>query len=83
MVQHKVKQKVSLPAGVKQKSVGMKAKKGGKGPKKGHMIQIKPKKQAAIDEAKLQKAVTKFINEKNQEEIRGVAESEHSVPSGS
>uniref|UniRef100_A0A915AUK1 Uncharacterized protein n=1 Tax=Parascaris univalens TaxID=6257 RepID=A0A915AUK1_PARUN len=66
MVQHKVKQKVMLPKGAKQKVKKAKPK----GPKKGHQISIAPKKAAAIEQAKVNTEVTKLINQRNEEMIK-------------
>lgn len=64
MVQHKMKKKVSLPSGVKQKPK-TKVKKQ-QGPKKGRQLTIAPKKPAAVQQAKMDAEVTRTINERNE-----------------
>ncbi|EYC41938.1 hypothetical protein Y032_0550g3304 [Ancylostoma ceylanicum] len=70
MVQHKIKQKTTLPKGVKQKV--KKAKQ--VGPKRGHNLYIAPKKQQLIQQDKIAAEVTKVINEKNEEMVKGRAD---------
>ncbi|KAM3727783.1 UPF0390 protein [Dirofilaria immitis] len=71
MVQHKIKKKVSLPNGVKQKK---KMKSTKQGPKKGHPLIIAPKKPAAVQQAKINSEITRTINEKNEQLIKGRAD---------
>ncbi|KAK5982890.1 hypothetical protein GCK32_010935, partial [Trichostrongylus colubriformis] len=71
MVQHKVKQKTTLPKGVKQKTKKTKPA----GPKRGHNLYIPPKKQHLIQQDKVGAEVTKIINEKNEEMVKGQADS--------
>ncbi|KAL6740389.1 hypothetical protein Aduo_013747 [Ancylostoma duodenale] len=70
MVQHKIKQKTTLPKGVKQKV--KKAKQAG--PKRGHNLYIAPKKQQLIQQDKIAAEVTKVINDKNEEMVKGRAD---------
>lgn len=67
MAQHKMKKKVSLPSGVKQKK---KMKSIKQGPKKGHQLTIAPKKPAAVQQAKIDSKITRIINEKNEQSIK-------------
>ncbi|EYC41941.1 hypothetical protein Y032_0550g3304 [Ancylostoma ceylanicum] len=67
---HKIKQKTTLPKGVKQKV--KKAKQ--VGPKRGHNLYIAPKKQQLIQQDKIAAEVTKVINEKNEEMVKGRAD---------
>ncbi|VDP14360.1 unnamed protein product [Soboliphyme baturini] len=66
MAQHKMKQKVQLPKGVKVKGRSKIQK---HGPKKGQKLHIKPKKLQNPAEAKYNRLVTKAINEKNKQLI--------------
>ncbi|EGT37880.1 hypothetical protein CAEBREN_31865 [Caenorhabditis brenneri] len=70
MVQGKPKQKTTLPKGVKQKV--KKAKK--EGPKKGKFLHIAPKKAHIIEAEKVSAHVTKIINDKNEEMVKGRAD---------
>ncbi|VDO17791.1 Uncharacterized protein BM_BM9081 [Brugia malayi] len=70
MVQHNLKKKVSLPGGVKQKRKMKTAK---QGPKKGHQLIIAPKKPAAIQQAKIDTEITRTINDKNEQLLKGRA----------
>ncbi|CAI5447948.1 unnamed protein product [Caenorhabditis angaria] len=70
MVQHKLKTKTTLPKGVKPKQ--KKAKK--EGPKKGKFLHIAPKKAHVIEAEKIAAHVTKVINEKNEEMVKGRAD---------
>ncbi|KAH7730988.1 Protein K07F5.15 b [Aphelenchoides avenae] len=67
MPQHKMKQKTSLPKGVKQK---VKKVKKTNGAKKGANMQLAPKKPQAVREAKISAEVSRIINEKNEEMVR-------------
>ncbi|CAG9536418.1 unnamed protein product [Cercopithifilaria johnstoni] len=71
MVQHKMKKKVSLPGGVKLKK---KVKSTKRGPKKGHQLTIAPKKPAAIQQTKFDSEITRIINNKNEQSIKGRAD---------
>ncbi|EPB70422.1 hypothetical protein ANCCEY_10500 [Ancylostoma ceylanicum] len=62
--------KTTLPKGVKQKV--KKAKQ--VGPKRGHNLYIAPKKQQLIQQDKIAAEVTKVINEKNEEMVKGRAD---------
>jgi len=67
MAQHKMKQKMSLPKGAKQKSLKrINNSQKSRGPRKGTSIIIAPKKIAAIKDAKMGAEVTRIINEKNE-----------------
>lgn len=67
MVQHKMKKKVSLPGGVKQKR---KMKHVKQGPKKGHQLAIAPKKSTAVQQAKVDAEITRTINKKNEQLLK-------------
>uniref|UniRef100_A0A914Z4K0 Uncharacterized protein n=1 Tax=Panagrolaimus superbus TaxID=310955 RepID=A0A914Z4K0_9BILA len=72
MPQHKLSQKskTKVPAGVHKKTKKpVKKPKGA--PKKGHQLTFAPKKRAAVEEEKSEKIVTKVINQRNEEMIRG------------
>ncbi|CCJ09389.1 Leydig cell tumor 10 kDa protein homolog [Caenorhabditis elegans] len=71
MVQGKLKQKTALPKGVKQKV--KKAKNPGQ-PKKGKFLHIAPKKAHIIEAEKVAAHVTKVINDKNEEMVKGRAD---------
>lgn len=68
----------SLPKGVQKRS----AKKTpvSSGPKKGKRLTVKPKNRAKIEQMKVQKEVTKFINKKNEELVQSRASATHSTP---
>uniref|UniRef100_A0A915PND8 Uncharacterized protein n=1 Tax=Setaria digitata TaxID=48799 RepID=A0A915PND8_9BILA len=66
-----MKKKVSLPDGVKQKTK-MKSKK--QGPKKGRQLTIAPKKPAAMQQAKVDAEITRTINKKNEQLLKGRAD---------
>ncbi|WKY04038.1 hypothetical protein Q1695_005204 [Nippostrongylus brasiliensis] len=70
MVQHKIKQKTALPKGVKQKVKKAKPT----GPKRGHNLYIAPKKQNLLQQDKVAAEVSKIINEKNEEMVKGQAD---------
>ncbi|CAJ0601179.1 unnamed protein product [Cylicocyclus nassatus] len=70
MVQHQVKQKTTLPKGVKQKMKKPKPN----GPKRGHNLYIAPKKQNLLQQDKVAAEVTRVINEKNEEMVKGRAD---------
>ncbi|GMT33797.1 hypothetical protein PFISCL1PPCAC_25094 [Pristionchus fissidentatus] len=72
MVQHKIKTKQTLPKGCKAKV--KKGKQPVGGPRKGHALHIAPKKKTAIQEATTSAAVSKIINDKNEEMVRGRAD---------
>lgn len=78
MVQHKVKQKVTLPQGVGN-SKGGRVKKA-QGPKKGQKLQLKSKSPKMTPSAKLQVAVTKEINRANEQLIKERADCSTSGP---
>ncbi|VDO29297.1 unnamed protein product [Onchocerca flexuosa] len=71
MVQHKMKKKVTLPSGVKQKK---KMKSTKQGPKKGHQLTIAPKKPSAVQQAKIDTEITRTINEKNEQLLKSRAD---------
>lgn len=71
MVQHKMKKKVSLPNGVKQKK---KMKSTKQGPKKGRQLTIAPKKPAAVQQVKIDSEITRTINEKNEQLLKSRAD---------
>ncbi|KAK6015550.1 hypothetical protein OSTOST_19025, partial [Ostertagia ostertagi] len=60
----------TLPKGVKQKTKKTKPA----GPKRGHNLYIPPKKQHLIQQDKVGAEVTKIINEKNEEMVKGQAD---------
>uniref|UniRef100_A0A914W3E7 Leydig cell tumor 10 kDa protein homolog n=1 Tax=Plectus sambesii TaxID=2011161 RepID=A0A914W3E7_9BILA len=66
MVQHNMKQKVTMPKGVKKK--GKKPPKK-QGPKLGHGLLIAPKRATLVDQAKTSMAVSRLINKKNEESV--------------
>lgn len=70
MVQHKMKQKITLPKGVKQKAKKPKPT----GPKRGHNLYIAPRKQQLMQQDKVAAEVTKIINDKNEEMVKGQAD---------
>ncbi|EFP04848.1 hypothetical protein CRE_29873 [Caenorhabditis remanei] len=70
MVQGKLKQKTTLPKGVKQKVKKVKKE----GPKKGKFLHIAPKKAHIIEAEKVSAHVTKIINDKNEEMVKGRAD---------
>lgn len=70
MVQHKMKQKVTLPKGAKRKVRKIKAL----GPKKGQNLLIAPKRVHAVQQAKINAEITRVINEKNEEMIKEKAD---------
>ncbi|GMS95680.1 hypothetical protein PENTCL1PPCAC_17855 [Pristionchus entomophagus] len=72
MVQHKIKVKQTLPKGCKAKV--KKGKQPVGGPRKGHNLHIAPKKKVAVEEAKTSAEVSKVINDKNEEMVRGRAD---------
>ncbi|KJH45974.1 hypothetical protein DICVIV_07982 [Dictyocaulus viviparus] len=63
--------KIALPKGVKPKHKKVRPT----GPKRGHNLYIPPKKQHLIQQDKLAAEVSKVINEKNEEIIKGQADS--------
>ncbi|KAK6750102.1 hypothetical protein RB195_002223 [Necator americanus] len=65
-----MKQKATLPKGVKQKIKKTKPVV----PKRGHNLYIPPKKQKLIQQDKVAAEVTKIINEKNEEMVKGRAD---------
>ncbi|WKY04039.1 hypothetical protein Q1695_005204 [Nippostrongylus brasiliensis] len=67
---HKIKQKTALPKGVKQKVKKAKPT----GPKRGHNLYIAPKKQNLLQQDKVAAEVSKIINEKNEEMVKGQAD---------
>ena len=77
MVQHKIRQKVSLPKGVKQKSLKSNNVPKQRGPRKGANLSIAPKKKAAVQDAKIGAEVTRIINDKNEDVTR--ARADHDV----
>ncbi|VDM72494.1 unnamed protein product, partial [Strongylus vulgaris] len=62
--------KTTLPKGVKQKVKKAKPN----GPKRGHNLYIAPKKQNLMQQDKVAAEVTKIINEKNEEMVKGRAD---------
>ncbi|PIO69096.1 hypothetical protein TELCIR_09096 [Teladorsagia circumcincta] len=62
--------RTTLPKGVKQKTKKTKPA----GPKRGHNLYIPPKKQHLIQQDKVGAEVTKIINEKNEEMVKGQAD---------
>uniref|UniRef100_A0A8R1IKK1 Uncharacterized protein n=1 Tax=Caenorhabditis japonica TaxID=281687 RepID=A0A8R1IKK1_CAEJA len=70
MVQGKLKKKTVLPKGVKQKVKKVK----NEGPKKGKFLHIAPKRQSVIEAEKIAAHVTKVINDKNEEMVKGRAD---------
>ncbi|KHJ92683.1 hypothetical protein OESDEN_07422, partial [Oesophagostomum dentatum] len=60
----------TLPKGVKQKVKKAKPS----GPKRGHNLYIAPKKQNLIQQDKVAAEVSKIINEKNEELVKGRAD---------
>ncbi|TMS37571.1 hypothetical protein L596_004474 [Steinernema carpocapsae] len=71
MAQHNMKQKTTLPKGVKNK---MKRAPKKTGPKRGQNLYIAPKKAVAIEQARISAEVSKVINKKNEEMVKGVAD---------
>lgn len=73
MPQHKVKQKVKLPAGVQRRSghITKKQQQAKKNPGKRSAV---PKNPAVLEAYKLQQAVTKSINARNEEMIASKAQ---------
>jgi hypothetical protein len=69
MAQHKMKKKVVLPKGAKQKSL-KRQNNSQKSTKRGTNIVIAPKKQAAVRDAKVSGQVSTIINAKNEELVR-------------
>ncbi|CAI4220525.1 unnamed protein product [Auanema sp. JU1783] len=69
MAQHKMK--ASLPKGVKNKV--KKAKPQGV-PKRGHAVHIAPKRACVIAQEKVAAEVTRVINEKNEDILKGRAD---------
>ncbi|CAD6196705.1 unnamed protein product [Caenorhabditis auriculariae] len=67
---HKMKQKTTLPKGVKTKVKKAKAT----GPKRGQFLHIAPKKKHVIESEKVAAEVTRIINEKNEEMVKGRAD---------
>ncbi|KFD55654.1 hypothetical protein M513_03402 [Trichuris suis] len=70
MVQNKVKQKVSLPKGVKPKASRASAQK----VKKGKNLKIKPKNPKKLDQYKRQRIASKVINKEIEELITARAQ---------
>lgn len=70
MVQHKVKQKVKLPQGVKKTKGNIKKKTGVVAPKKGQHLHITPKNQQKIKQFKAEREITKVINADNEDLLR-------------
>ncbi|CAB3406271.1 unnamed protein product [Caenorhabditis bovis] len=71
MAQHKMKQKATLPKGVQKKQKKVKKN---EGPKKGKFLHIAPKKAHIIEAEKVAAHVTKVINDKNEEMVKGRAD---------
>lgn len=67
MAQHKMKQKVTLPKGIKRKSLKHSANaQKQKGTKKGSNVVAVPKKAEALKNAQVSAQITKIINERNE-----------------
>ncbi|CAD5215052.1 unnamed protein product [Bursaphelenchus okinawaensis] len=72
MAQHKMKKKTSVPAGVKQKVKKQKQQQGH--PRKGSNVTLPAKKNTKVIEHKLSASVSKTINQKNEDMVRGRAD---------
>ncbi|VDP12286.1 unnamed protein product [Heligmosomoides polygyrus] len=62
--------RITLPKGVKQKAKKPKPT----GPKRGHNLYIAPRKQQLMQQDKVAAEVTKIINDKNEEMVKGQAD---------
>uniref|UniRef100_A0AC34GA86 Uncharacterized protein n=1 Tax=Panagrolaimus sp. ES5 TaxID=591445 RepID=A0AC34GA86_9BILA len=73
MPQHKLSQKSKAKGGTAgiHKKAKKPIKKAKGAPKKGHQLTFAPKKKAAVEDGKSEKIVTKVINQRNEEMIRG------------
>ena len=71
MVQHKVKKTQTLPKGAKGK---VKKEKKAAGPKRHHSAHIPAKKATAVAQDRVSAEVSKVINDKNEEMVRGRAD---------
>lgn len=77
MAQHKMKKKVTLPKGAKQKSLKREQRSANsQRVRKGGNIYIAPKKVGAVQQAKISSEVSRIINEKNESVIRSQADND-------